>query len=110
MRQDEALYVVAGTLLVQIGDDQTRADGRDFRVGAPRHPAYVRQRAGTAVRAINISVPGGLEGLFAEQGEYFAHLHGAPDVAELGRMGARDGSRLLGAPITAVGAPGQPSS
>jgi hypothetical protein len=53
-------------------------------------------------------VPGGLEELLAEQGEYVAQLRGAPDPAELGRIGARHGSRLLGAPITAPGAPVTP--
>ena len=55
---------------------------------------------------MNISVPGGLEGLFAEQSEYFARLRGAPDLAELGRIGARYGGRLLGPPITAGVQPG----
>ena len=35
-------------------------------------------------------------------------LRGAPNPAELGRIGARHGSRLLGAPITAPGAPATP--
>jgi quercetin dioxygenase-like cupin family protein len=106
-REDEALYVVEGTLLVQIGEDR-----RELTAGAfawiPRDtPHTFANAAGTAVRAVNISVPGGLEGMFAEQGEYFAHLRGAPDLAELGRIGARYGGRLLGPPITA---PGHPSS
>lgn len=104
-RQDEALYVVEGTLLVQIGEDRHELTAGTF-AWVPRHtPHTFANAAGTDVRAINISVPGGLEGLFAEQGEYFAHLQGAPDLAELGRIGARHGSRLLGAPIIAIGSP-----
>jgi quercetin dioxygenase-like cupin family protein len=104
-REDEALYVAEGTLLVQIGDDH-----RELTAGAfawiPRNtPHTFVNAADTAVRAVNISVPGGLEGMFAEQGEYFAHLRGAPDLAELGRIGARYGGRLLGPPITAPGHP-----
>ena len=106
MRQDEALYVVEGTLLVQIGEDRHELTPGTFAWIPRDTPHTFANAAGTPVRAINISVPGGLEGLFAEQGEYFAHLHGAPDPVELGRIGARYGSRLLGAPITAVGAPG----
>src|SRR5580704_12907156 len=106
-RQDEALYVVEGTLLVQIGEDRHELTAGTF-AWIPRDTPHTFANAGdTAVRAINVSVPGGLEGLFAEQGEYFAQLRGAPDPAELGRIGALHGSRLLGAPITAVGAPGR---
>jgi quercetin dioxygenase-like cupin family protein len=104
-RQDEALYVVEGTLLVQIGEDRHELPAGTF-AWIPRDTPHTFANAGnTTVRAINVSVPGGLEGLFAEQGEYFAHLRGAPDPAELSRMGARYGSRLLGAPIAAIGAP-----
>jgi quercetin dioxygenase-like cupin family protein len=105
-REDEALYVLEGTLLVQIGEDR-----RELTAGAfawiPRDtPHAFANGAGTAVRVMNISVPGGLERLFADQSEYFAHLHGAPDLAELGRIGARYGGRLLGPPITAGVQPG----
>jgi mannose-6-phosphate isomerase-like protein (cupin superfamily) len=108
--QDEALYVVEGTLLVQVGEDRHELTPGTFAWIPRDTPHTFANAGGTAVRAINVSVPGGLEGLFAEQGEYFAHLHGAPDPVELGRIGARYGSRLLGAPITAVGAPARPAS
>jgi mannose-6-phosphate isomerase-like protein (cupin superfamily) len=107
---DEALYVVEGTLLVQIGEDRHELTPGTFAWIPRDTPHTFANAAETDVRAINISVPGGLEGLFAEQGEYFAHLHGAPDLAELGRMGARHGSRLLGAPIAADGAPARSPS
>jgi mannose-6-phosphate isomerase-like protein (cupin superfamily) len=110
MRQDEALYVIEGTLLVQIGEDRHELTPGTFAWIPRDTPHTFANASGTPVRAINISVPGGLEGLFAEQGEYFAHLQGASDVAELGRIGARYGGRMLGAPITATGAPGTPPS
>ena len=104
-REDEALYVLEGTVLLQIGEDR-----RELAAGAfawiPRDtPHTFANAAATAVRMMNISVPGGLERLFADQSEYFAHLRGAPDLAELGRIGARYGGRLLGPPITAGGQP-----
>ena len=106
-RQDEAIYVVEGTLLVQVGEDRHELTAGTFAWIPRDTPHTFANAADTSVRAINISVPGGLEGLFAEQGEYFANLDGEPDPAELGRMGARYGGRLLGGPITATTAPGR---
>jgi len=105
-REDEALYVLEGTLLVQIGEDRHELTAGAFAWMPRNTPHTFANAAGTVVRALNITVPGGLEGLFAEQGEYFAHLRGAPDPAELSRMGARYGGRLLGPPITAGVQPG----
>jgi quercetin dioxygenase-like cupin family protein len=105
-RQDEALYVLEGTLLVQIGENRSELTAGAFAWIPRDTPHAFVNAADTAVRVMNISVPGGLEELFAEQSEYFAHLRGAPDLAELGRIGARYGGRLLGPPITAGVQPG----
>jgi quercetin 2,3-dioxygenase len=105
-RHDEALYILEGTLLVQIGEDRHELTAGAFAWIPRDTPHTFANAAGTAVRVMNISVPGGLEELFAEQSEYFAHLRGAPDLAELGRIGARHGGRLLGPPITAGVQPG----
>lgn len=104
-REDEALYVIEGALLVQIDEDR-----RELAAGAfawiPRDtPHTFASAAGTVTRILAVAVPGGIEGLFADQGEYLAQLRGAPDLAELASIGARYGSRLLGAPITAVPRP-----
>lgn len=106
-REDEVLYVLEGALLVQIGEERHELSAGAFAWIPRDTPHTFANATGTAARALNLAVPGGLERLFAEQGEYFAHLRGAPDPAELGRIGARYGARLLGAPITA---PGQPPS
>ncbi len=105
-REDEALYVLEGTVLLQIGEDRHELTAGAFAWIPRDTPHAFANAAGTAVRMMNICVPGGLEGLFAEQGEYFARLRGAPDPAELGRIGARYGGRLLGPPITAGVQPG----
>ena len=110
-REDEALYVVEGTVLLQIGEDRQELTAGAFAWIPRDTPHAFANAAGTVTRMVVICVPGGLEGLFAEQGEYFGHVRGAPDLAELGRIAGRYGSCLLGAPITAAGAPGgQPPS
>jgi mannose-6-phosphate isomerase-like protein (cupin superfamily) len=105
-REDEALYVVEGTLLVQIGEERHELTAGAFAWIPRDTPHAFANAAGIAARVMGLAVPGGIEGLFAEQSEYFAHLRGAPDPAELGRIGARYGGRLLGPPITAGVHPG----
>jgi mannose-6-phosphate isomerase-like protein (cupin superfamily) len=104
-REDEALYVVAGTLLVQVGDEQREMPEGAFAWLPRGTPHTFANASGAPARVLGVAVPGGIEGLFKEQGEYFATLRGAPNPAELASIGARYGSRLLGAPITAAGAP-----
>jgi mannose-6-phosphate isomerase-like protein (cupin superfamily) len=105
-REDEALYVVEGSLLVQIGEERHELTAGSFAWIPRDTPHAFANAAGVAARVMGLAVPGGIEGLFAEQSEYFAHLRGAPDLAELGRIGARYGGRLLGPPITAGVQPG----
>jgi mannose-6-phosphate isomerase-like protein (cupin superfamily) len=104
-REDEALYVAAGCLLVQVGDERHELPEGAFAWIPRDTPHTFANASGSPTRVIGIAAPGGIEGLFKEQGDYFATLHGAPDLAELAAIGARYGSRLLGAPITAPGAP-----
>jgi quercetin dioxygenase-like cupin family protein len=101
-REDEGLYVIEGALLVQIGEDRHELAAGAFAWIPRDTPHTFANAAGAATRVLAVAVPGGIEGLFAEQGEYFARLSGPPDLDELGRIGARYGSRLLGAPITAA--------
>jgi mannose-6-phosphate isomerase-like protein (cupin superfamily) len=98
--EDEALYVVEGSLLVQIGEERHELTAGAFAWIPRDTPHAFANAAGVAARVMGLAVPGGIEGLFAEQSEYFAHLRGAPDLAELGRIGARYGGRLLGPPIS----------
>jgi mannose-6-phosphate isomerase-like protein (cupin superfamily) len=104
-REDEALYVLEGTVLVQIGEQRHELAAGAFAWIPRDTPHTFANASGTATRVLALAVPGGIEGLFADQGVYFAQLRGAPDLAELGQIGARYGSRLLGPPITASSAP-----
>jgi len=105
---DEMLYVLEGTLLVQIGEERHELGAGGFAWIPRNTPHTFANAAGTPLRGLTLAVPGGLEELLAEQGEYLGQLRGAPNPAELGRIGARHGSRLLGAPVTAPGAPATP--
>ena len=106
---DEAFYVVEGTLLVKLGDEQREVSRGSF-VWIPRGTPHAFANASdTPTRLLGLTTPGGIEEFFAEQGAYFAQLEGAPDLAILGSIGARYGSQLLG-PGIEVAAPGAPQS
>ena len=106
--QDEAFYVLDGTLVVQLGDEQREVGSGSF-VWIPRGtPHAFANASGTPTRLLGLATPGGIERFFAEQGAYLAQLQGAsPDLAVLGSIGARYGSQLLG-PRIEVAAPGAP--
>ena len=100
--QDEAFYVLEGTLVVKLGDEQREVSSGSF-VWIPRGtPHAFANASGTPTRLLGLATPGGIEEFFAEQGAYFAQLKGAPDLAVLGSIGARYGSQLLGPRIEAV--------
>lgn len=100
-REDEALYVVEGEVLLQLGDSCHRLPAGAF-AWIPRGTTHTFANGGEGpARLFGFATPAGIEGLFVEQGEYFAALCGAPQLDELARIGARYGSELLGAPITA---------
>jgi mannose-6-phosphate isomerase-like protein (cupin superfamily) len=107
---DEALYVVSGTLLTQLGEQRSEAGAGAF-VWMPRGVGHAFSNAGPdPVHVLAVSVPGGFEELFAEQAAYFASLQGqAPDPAVLDDIGGRHGALTLGPPIRADGAPGPAS-
>lgn len=102
---DEALYVVSGTLLTQLGEQRSEVDAGAF-VWMPRGVGHAFSNAGPEpVHVLALAVPGGLEEMFAEHAAYFASLQGPPDPAVLDGIGARHGGTTLGPPIRADGAP-----
>jgi quercetin dioxygenase-like cupin family protein len=88
-REDEAIYVVEGVLTVEVGDHRFEAGPESF-VWLPRHVPHVfANLSDQPVWTVGIVTPAGLEGLFAEQAEYFAQLSGPPDPAVLTAMSER---------------------
>ena len=100
---DECLYVIEGRVLVQIGEERHELEAGSF-AWMPRRTPHTFANAGpTPVRMFGVSVPGGIEELFAAQSAYFASLDGPPDLSELAQLGAGWG-RLVGPPISSASA------
>jgi mannose-6-phosphate isomerase-like protein (cupin superfamily) len=98
---DECLYVVAGSLLVQLGEERHQLEAGSF-VWIPRGTPHTFANAGPdALRLFGVSTPAGIEEFFAAQSAYLASVQGPPDGAELGRLAAGWG-RPLGPPISAT--------
>ncbi len=101
---DECLYVAAGQLLVQIGEDRHPLEAGSF-AWIPRRTPHTFANAGPdPVRIFGVAVPGGIEEFFAAQSAYLASVQGPPDVGELSRLAAGWG-RPLGPPISAAPVP-----
>lgn len=99
--EDEAIYVLSGTVLVQLGDDRHEVGPGSF-AWLPRGVPHTFANVGDEpARGIGINTPGGIEAMFNEQAEYFAALGEGepPDMERLAEMAARHGSRVVGPPI-----------
>ena len=100
-REDEAAYVVEGVLTVTAGDETFEADAGTL-VWLPREIPHTFANCSDApVRVFGVTVPAGLEGMFAEQAEYFASLTGPPDEAAVAAIGAKYGVSVVGPPLPA---------
>ena len=98
-REDEASYVVEGVLTVVLGDErfEVPAGGVAWLLrGVPHTFANLTDEP---VHVVGMTVPAGLEGMFAEQGAYLASLRGEPDPAAIAAIGARYGVTVVGPPV-----------
>ena len=99
-REDEGSYVIEGELTVVVGDERFIAGPGTF-VWLPRDIPHTFANLGDeAVRVVGLIVPGGLEGMFVEQTEYFHSLEGPPDPDTIAAIGDRYGVRRVGPGIT----------
>lgn len=97
--EDEAGYVVDGTLTVQVGKERFDA-GPGTLVWLPRGVAHTFANCSDEpVRVFGTTTPAGLEGMFAEQAAYFASLSGPPDESRIDEIGARWGVTRVGPPL-----------
>lgn len=95
-REDEAAYVLEGVLTVRVGDEQLEATAGTL-VWLPRNEPHTFANLSEApVRVFGVTTPAGLEGMFLEQAEYFAQLHGPPDDARIADIGRRYGVTVVG--------------
>jgi len=97
--EDEALYVITGTLTVEIGDDRHDA-GPESYVFMPRGLPHVFGNLGEEpVHALVLFNSPSLARMFEEQAEYRASVQGPPDPAVLTEISERYGVRPLGGPL-----------
>ena len=89
--EDEGIYVVAGVLTVEVGDQRFEAGPESF-VFMPRGVPHVfANLSDQEIRTVGLLNPTGLEAMFREQAEYFATLQGPPDQEFLMALSARYG-------------------
>ncbi len=98
-REDEAAFVIQGVMTFVVGSKTFEAGPRTL-VWLPRNePHTFANLSDEPVWVFGTITPSGLEGMFAEQADYFASLDGSPDPAILRELGARYGVTPLGPPL-----------
>ena len=96
--EDEGIYVVAGVLTVEVGDERHEVGPESF-VWLPREVPHAFANLGTEdVRTVGLLSSPGLTAMFRDQGEYFAGLQGPPDPAVLLEISLRYGVRPVEGP------------
>ena len=97
-REDEGVYIFAGTLTLEVGDQRFEAGPGCF-VFMPRGIPHVFENLGAEeVRGIGLLNPPGLEDMFEEQAAYFDALDGAPDPRFFHELSARYGIQPVEGP------------
>jgi len=95
-REDEAVFVISGVMTFLVGDRRFPA-GEGELVWLPREvPHTFANLDDEPAWAFGVTTPAGLEGMFAEQTEYFSSLTGPPDPDRIREIGDRYGVRALG--------------
>lgn len=96
--EDEGIYVVAGVLTVEVGDERYEVGPESF-VWLPRNVPHTFANLGTdEVWNVGLLNPPGLTGMFREQVDYFESLNGPPDPAVLLEISLRWGVHPVGGP------------
>jgi mannose-6-phosphate isomerase-like protein (cupin superfamily) len=104
-REDEAWYVLEGSLTFQVADDIQSAEAGSF-LWAPRGLPHTFRVDSPAARLLGIAVPAGFEEFFLATGRPAATPtippppDGPPDLAALVVAAARHGSDVLGPPMS----------
>jgi mannose-6-phosphate isomerase-like protein (cupin superfamily) len=97
---DESFYVLEGTVTIQVGD-QIHDVGSGGFVWVPRGtPHTFANRSAAPARMLSISVPGGVEAMFAERASYLNSMPGRPDPKRVVEIAERHGGRQVGPPLT----------
>ena len=100
-REDEAFWVLAGSVVIHVGETSVAAGPGDYAFG-PRDIHHRFSVGDAGCRMLFILTPGGLEGLVREMSEPAAArtlpppASGPPDLAWAQAIAARYGAELLG--------------
>lgn len=98
--EDEAAYVIEGTLTCVVGERTVEADAGTL-VWLPRGvPHTFANFRDEPARVFGVTVPAGLEAMFEEQARYFADLDGPPDESVMAEIGAKYGVSIVGPPLS----------
>jgi mannose-6-phosphate isomerase-like protein (cupin superfamily) len=97
--EDEASYVVEGVLTVVLGDERFEVPAGGIAWLPRGVPHTFANLAAEPVRVVGMVVPSGLEGMFAEQTDYFRSLTGPPNPEAIAEIGRRYGVTVVGPPI-----------
>ena len=100
---DEAFYVLSGTFVFELDDQQVHAVAGDT-VFIPAGVKHLYQNTGTETGELLLVVmPGGLDDFFVEL-DALLRLPGAPDMGAIAQLHATYKMELLGPPLAARGA------
>ncbi|MBV8196477.1 MAG: cupin domain-containing protein [Candidatus Dormibacteraeota bacterium] len=102
-REDEIGLVIEGVLTVQLGDERFEVPAGGIAFLARGVPHAFANLTAERVRVIGLITPSGLEGMFAETGEYVRSLSGPPDPIHVAAIAERYGVKTIGPPIDAPG-------
>ncbi len=86
-REDEALFVLSGRIIVEVGEEHHELEAGSF-VFLPRRVPHAWDVAGERARVLIIAIPAGLE-------EFLVEFHAARDQGERAAVAARHGQTLL---------------
>lgn len=104
-REDEAFFVLEGTLSVYVGDEIIRAESGSF-LWAPRETTHAFCVESDRAKFLALSTPGGFDRFFFATGEPATTLtvpsptEGPPDIEGLIRVMGEYGVEMVGPPPT----------
>jgi quercetin dioxygenase-like cupin family protein len=97
-REDEAIYVTAGLLTVEVGGHRHQV-GPGSLIWLPRGiPHTFANLSDEPVCTVGVITPSGLENMFAEIAAYLAALTGPPDPQTITAINAKYGVRAADGP------------
>ena len=104
-RDDEAFYVLDGSMTLECGESTWQAGPGDF-VLLPRGVAHAFVVTSEIIRGLQITAPSGFEQLVAAVGRAPEHdglpTPSMPDVAAVAAASAAVGARIVGPPMAAT--------